>query len=50
MLALVTVSTDCSRYTSVYMCTCFCIVMSVSFCLQITLPSVPFKGQNGNGV
>lgn len=23
---------------------------NVSFCLQITLPSVPFKGQNCNGV
>lgn len=51
MLALLTVSAESgSQYTSVYVYTCLCIVMSVSFCLQITLPSVPFKGQNCNGV
>lgn len=48
MLALLAVSTDFgSRYTSVYVYSCLCIIMSdVSFCLQITLPSVPFRGQN----
>lgn len=52
MLALLAVSTDFgSRYTSVYVYSCLCIIMSdVSFCLQITLPSVPFSGQNCNGI
>lgn len=47
MLALLAVSTDFgSQNTSVNVYTCLCIVMSVIFCLQITLPRVPFKGQN----
>lgn len=52
MLALPAVSTDFgSQYTSVYVYSCLCIIMPVvSFCLQITLPSVPFKGQNCNGI
>lgn len=51
MLALLAVSTDFgSQYPPVYMNTCLCIVVPVSFCLQITLPSVPFRGQNCNDV
>lgn len=35
-----------SRYFCIPVNTRLCVVMSVSFCLQITLPNVPFKGQN----
>lgn len=49
MLALLAVSVR-SQYISIYVYTHLCIITSVSFCLQITLPSVPFKGQNCNGI
>lgn len=49
MLALFAVSVG-SQYNSVYVYTHLCIIMSVSFCLQITLPSMPFKGQNCDGI
>lgn len=51
MLALLAVSTDFGfQNTSVNIYACLCIIISVSFCLQIILPSVPLKGQNCIGV